>query len=550
MALIRLFILAVVFLGMAQSASAQDTTIRVTKTAWTQQDESNFSKFIQALGRTKCNTVDKCIRSEANPYRGTDPAESPFYSDCADFPYFLRMYFAWKNGLPFAYATTPQPVVPPNARPEDFPADGKMDTRYAKWGNSFAGRRFLMPRSSESSFPEFFSEAQRLQDSISTAMFRHHPEMTAGVPTDFYSVEISKQAITPGTVIYDPNGHIVVVYEVLPDGKILYFAAHPDNSVSRGSFSNKMIRSKPDHGAGFRKFRPFQVVGAKKFSDGSLYGGKLEYLDNRNIPDFSTVQYFGLERDATAWQKGKFFANGKEVDFHSYVQMTMASEGFKMNPVADFESSLAELCDSVKQRVEAVNVAVTAGVHMTPHMDPLPRNIYGAEGLWESYSSPSRDVRLKMEYRDLIAKVRTYYARLQSGDSNIEYQGNGLKVDLIKAYQKVNYKCQLSYANSKGQPIPLTIENVNSRLYGLSFSPFHCPERRWGATGSELRTCTDDSNKERWYIAQQFLRDTLLRDPSQVMGWSLMDLENGAAPQSTEQRPDLNLKSFLEGLPN
>ena len=27
-----------------------------------------------------------------------------FNADCADLPYMLRAYFAWKNGLPFAYS--------------------------------------------------------------------------------------------------------------------------------------------------------------------------------------------------------------------------------------------------------------------------------------------------------------------------------------------------------------------------------------------------------------------------------------------------------------
>ena len=43
------------------------------------------------------------MRSAANPYRKSDPRWFDVDLDCAKLPYFLRAYYAWKNGLPFAY---------------------------------------------------------------------------------------------------------------------------------------------------------------------------------------------------------------------------------------------------------------------------------------------------------------------------------------------------------------------------------------------------------------------------------------------------------------
>lgn len=528
--------------------NGQNTSMRVSKTTWSFQDEADYSAFVQRLGRSKCRNVDSCIRSEANPYRASDPSSPSFYSDCADFPYFLRMYFAWKNELPFAYATVPTPLIPPNALPEELPVNGKMDPRYSKWGNMFTSRRSLTPRSAGASF-DFFSEAAKLQDNVSTASFRHNPELTEGVPTDFYSVAITKESLTPGTVIYDPKGHVVVIYDILESGKILFFAAHPDNTVSRGSFSAEMMRSNPNHGAGFRKFRPFQIVGAKKASDGSIYGGRPQYVDNLNIPDFSVAQYYGTERDPVSWSKGKFVVAGKDVDFASYVQMTLAITGFKIDPVSDFESGLGELCEAVKQRITAVDVALAAGVQNMPHMDPLPGNIFGASGEWENFSSPSRDIRLKIQYQSMMQKVYDYYQKIGVPNSNMEYRGTDLRNDLLLAYKTASRKCKLSYTNSAGAAVPLSLESVNTRLYKMSFSPYHCAERRWGADGSEAKTCTDDSVKTRWYQAQQFLRNSMVRDPETRMGWSLADLEGGQVQTNTGPRPNLDLKAYLESIP-
>ena len=45
--------------------------------------------------------------------------------------------------------------------------------------------------------------------------------------SDFYSPAINRENIIPGTIIYDPNGHVALVYKVTDDGNI-FFDPHPD----------------------------------------------------------------------------------------------------------------------------------------------------------------------------------------------------------------------------------------------------------------------------------------------------------------------------------
>ena len=95
---------------------------------WTAADERGFGEFITAIGDTDCRTVDQCLHGAGNPFRASDPDGIYFRSDCADLPYVLRFYYAWKRGLPFAYVS------------EVEPRGHTRDIRYTARGNAVAER--------------------------------------------------------------------------------------------------------------------------------------------------------------------------------------------------------------------------------------------------------------------------------------------------------------------------------------------------------------------------------------------------------------------------
>src|SRR5947207_1558978 len=68
---------------------------------WTEADERGYGEFIAAIGHSGCRTVDRCLHDPANPFRASDPEGIVFRADCADLPYYLRFYYAWKHSLPF-----------------------------------------------------------------------------------------------------------------------------------------------------------------------------------------------------------------------------------------------------------------------------------------------------------------------------------------------------------------------------------------------------------------------------------------------------------------
>ena len=199
----------------APLSQAQDLAYRVLHDSWTDADERGYGEFNQALADSGCHSVNQCLRSSANPFAKSDPPTGEFFSDCADLPYYLRAYYAWKRGLPFSYISAVDPI------------GNTTDIRYTARGNRIAARRDVLTGSSDG-----LTLLVTLRESISSATYRLHPDMEG---TDLYPVRIDRKSIKPGSVLYDPNGHLAIVYRVEDDGRIEYIDAHPDNSLTHGT---------------------------------------------------------------------------------------------------------------------------------------------------------------------------------------------------------------------------------------------------------------------------------------------------------------------------
>ena len=114
-----LLLVCAAFAGSQPALADSRYLIRADR--WTPADERGFGAFITALGDSGCRTVDACLKGAANPFRASDPAGARFHADCADLPYFLRFYYAWKRGLPFSYVS----AVSPRGRAREPPARGR-----------------------------------------------------------------------------------------------------------------------------------------------------------------------------------------------------------------------------------------------------------------------------------------------------------------------------------------------------------------------------------------------------------------------------------------
>ena len=89
-----------------------------------------------------------------------------------------------------------------------------------------------------------------------------------------------------------------------------------------------------------------------------------------------------------------------------------------------------------------------------------------------------------------------------------------------------------------------------NRLWDMSFDPYHCVERRWGATDpQELASCKDGAVKTAWYEAEQHLRFQIDRTYDVDMGHDLASLQAPGkglySGRGVEAPPEVNIPALL-----
>jgi hypothetical protein len=540
-------------MALCAPASASSYAWRITKDHWSPSDEAAFERFVVSMGESDCSTVTECMADRnANPYRGSDPSGLTFRGDCADFPYYLRSYFAWKNGLPFAFTDKVSPV------------NGVGDARHSKEGNVIVSRQsVLTPRAG--ALPNFNSIKTRIRDWVYSATFRTHPDLNGGMDSDFYPVRIARDAIRPGTVIYDINAHVVVVFKVDPDGVIHWVDASPDNVVRRGVYNRGIPRTHPKLGSGFKNWRPVKLVGATRQPDGTLVGGHIALTKNKDLPDYSTEQYVGTDPSKDGdWRGGKWIHGGNEHRYYDYVRHALADGVHVKDPMLDLRLGLRGICSMAQERVKFVDAARKDDVDEQEHPKRLPANIFEANGDWATYASPVKDARLKRSVVELVDRMREYGDLYYAWDDTLAFSGLNLRMDLAQIWDDEVEACDIRYRNSKGWKVNLTLADVFARAFDLSFDPYHCPELRWGAPkGKELQSCPSyevDTNwktgeqkevtgeKYDWYEAQKYLRNVTDPDIAFSTDFGLSRLRMFGPKKTLRNTPDVDLHAFIEGI--
>jgi len=327
-------------------APAQPGPWRITKTEWTKADEDGFGEFLREIAESGCTTTIACMQSAANFYHDSD---SPFlfHADCAKWAYMLRAYYASKNGLPFSYV-------------DKISGDVAADLRYASTPNVALERHDIVDTGTGINTQ---AELQALHDKVWSATYRMDPSAQTPVEQDFYSPKIAPGSIRPGTAIYDITGHVMIVYEVTPEGSILYMDAHPDETVSRGAFGPHVPKSPIALGGGFKNFRPLKLVGATLRADGSYIGGYVVPAQNEQLADYSLEQYRGNLGDAKPDDPSpQFRYNNVPLNLYEYTRAAMSNGGFAFNPVYEIQVTMGSLCDDAKLDTRDADARVKSGL--------------------------------------------------------------------------------------------------------------------------------------------------------------------------------------------
>jgi hypothetical protein len=279
--------------------------------------------------------------------------------DCADLPFLLRAYFAWKLRLPYAV----RPCSKGGAgRP---PRCGEPESS-------------LMPREGAAGVQAFqrFADAH-VRVNAQSASGRTHPDDEA---SDLYPLPLTREALRPGTVFADPYGHLLIIAKWLPQkpggtGAMIGAEAQPDATIGRRHFWRGSFLFQPEvkmGGAGFKAFRPVRYSEA----GGITIAGNADLRGQGGVAPYSRQQY-----------------QGTFTDFYDAMDALMNPR--PVEPLVRADALVAALLESAVRRTKSVQNGedYQAEGARTISM-PDGARIFQSKGAWEDYSTPSRDFRL------------------------------------------------------------------------------------------------------------------------------------------------------------
>lgn len=390
--------------------------------------------------------------------------------DCADTPYFLRAYFAWKRGLPFGFrvcsrgtggrAPSCGPVRGVLGKPAD-PPDGRLP------GELGTVQRFFR---------------RTLAWGVHTGNGR---TAFADEQTDFYPLTLARRSLRPGTIYADPYGHIFVVAELVAarggqPGILYAIDGQPDGSITRKRFWEGNFLWNPDPslgGSGFKGFRPHLVVGS----------GDERTLRAATDAELRTLSGYG----DLGHEQAKLDAAG----FYDHMD-GLITPGVR-DPLVAQEEAIKALHESAKVRVTSVD---NGEAHFAKGGGevamPEGFSIFETTGAWENFATPARDLRLLIA----IDVVTGFPGKVARNPAAFGVEANQGGLDAVRERLEAARETLLAdpglaftYTRSNGSRWTLTLAELVARapMLEAAYNPNDCPEARWAAPeGSEERsTC-------------------------------------------------------------
>lgn len=394
--------------------------------------------------------------------------------DCADLPYFLRAYFAFKMGLPFAYSkcTRGGGGKPPTCF-QWFSIQNLENARAASEQKVAS----LAPAAGKSMVTTF---GHFVRDTVANAVHSGTGRTALNDNnTDYYPVPLTQDTLRPGTVYADPFGHILVLARRVPQSDTaagIFFAvdAQPDGTVARKRFwrGNFLFATDPALGGpGFKRFRPVVREG----------NGSLRRLSNSEIAKSRDYGDFSLEQ--------------AKLDVEAfYDRMDDVMSPQPLDPSRAMEAAIDALDEQVHARVTSVeNGRKFLSTARAEAEMPDGAAIFETTGAWEDFATPARDLRLLIaidvvrNFPDRVARQPARYAMPK--DRNVAE----VKSELENVLASELSKRKFTYKRTDGSSWTLALKDVMDRagILEMAYNLNDCVELRWGASdnSSEASTC-------------------------------------------------------------
>ena len=488
------------------------------RNTWNRTTENLFSAWVEKLfddpldAAPSWPALHEVLRDRSRNFLfnhlglGEDTMKIVLRPDCADLPYFLRAYFAFKMGLPFGYSKCTrgdggraphcpqwfsiQNLEPPPPRPEPVAAPSAPA---ASRSTGILGSVFGGPEANTSSEPAAnppsAPEPKRL--GLAAAFGEYARAVGGGVHsgsartalndnnTDYYPVALKQETLRPGTVYADPYGHVLMIVRRVPQsgdtpGVILAVDGQPDGTVARKRFwrgNFLFAQNLALGGPGFKRFRPI-VLGNN---------GVLRRLTNDEIAKNPQYADFSLDQSRLGIE-----------DFYDRMDDVMSPA--PLDPLHAMKEAITSLDEQVKVRVTSVeNGRKFLNSGRGEANMPDGAAIFETIGAWEDFATPSRDLRLLIAldvvggFPDRVARRTERYAMPK------EKSVADVKTELQSVLVSELSMRKFSYTRSDGSAWILTLKDMFDRAADLemAYNLNDCVELRWGAPAKseEASTC-------------------------------------------------------------
>ncbi len=405
--------------------------------------------------------------------------------DCGKFTAFMPAYYACRRALPWMTASVASGGGDIRLAGSNYPAGGV---------NSFTA----------ASIEEYFDQAI---PGFSTGNFRVNLYGRNCDQSDTLPVSITREALLPGCVGY-VNGHALLVAKVTEYGEIRFLDA--STVTTRDIFTYNGMNAiygitapgtnpKSEWDGCYRGLRVLRFPVAEVDASGKVTAVRRRTNEEMKEFGFSTEQY---ERVKDILQQHYIETNGVRVQsLHDYIRLRLMSVK-TIYPIRFMAQYATELMEAFRMR-EAVVQAAWKEVHDNgPVVYPekqTQENIFNAQSRWGQWSTAYSDIDLRNKYFYLADWCDFAIRMYEANPKSVAFPGfkrlgittqEGLAKLLLDSKNRLFANRSMTYTNSKGDAVTLSLLDVESRLYDLSFDPNHPPELRWGAQAGSTEIAT------------------------------------------------------------
>ncbi len=459
----------------AKPATAVGSVVWTAQHAWDRRYENFYSAWIDLLfdappaASVDFRPLHQALRDGARNVlanylglREDDPknkAAIPATPDCADLPYYLRAYFAWKLGLPIGFRD----------------CDRGTDSRPPKCSNFVTNEQ---PPSGKDQLAAIRSFFRLMTNHVQSGSAR---TALGDDETDYYPVALDRKALRPGTIYADPYGHVMLVVKWIAQtpehgGLLLAVDGQPDTSIGRKRFWEGTFLFTNDTksaGPGFKAFRPV-ARGAD---------GKLASVPNAQIGGAADPAHAPFSDE-----QGKLSADA----FYARMGKLINPQG--LDAEAAYRETLDALAEQLTVRVGSVDNGEKFQKEKGTTVIPMPdgAKIFETTGAWEDYATPSRDMRLLIAMNVLLGlpdRIVKHPELFRLGSRKPET----VREQIAKLHASLIPTKGITYTRTDGTPWKLTVADLLARRANLeiAFNPNDCVEVRWGAAEGtpEYTTC-------------------------------------------------------------